>query len=364
MTAMARSEAAGRYEPYLLLATNALILFWLIVTSGAIFPLLTLGDGSELDEAARSKLRLLLLPGLALAPLLFLLRFREVSRLFLRNPPLSIIVVWAAISIVWSIAPDLTGRRVIGLVTSTLIAGFLVVDRDVDRLLRFLSWCFFILLAASVAFIVLLPGLAVMEDGRGLRGAFLHKNSLGETAAVGLIVLFASLRTRAISRSVGLAGMGLALILLFSAGAVSSIVAGTLVLCIQVFFLTDVVPFRQRLIILTFGAAAACVVIGGIVANLDAILGILGRDATLTGRTDIWAYVLHMSAQRPWLGYGYAAFFEAEPIAQYVMDRFDWSIPTAHNGYLETLLSLGWIGLVLLLTFFLTMAFRLASNWR
>lgn len=364
MTVTIRRGTTGWFDPFLLWGVNALILFWLIVTSGAIFPLLALGDGAALDEAARGRLRLLLLPSLALAPLLVVLRFRAISLLLLRNAPLLMLVMWAAMSIIWSIAPDLTGRRAFGLAINTLIACFLVVDRDIDRLLRLFSWCFLISLIVSAAFIVLRPELAAMPDSRGLRGAFLHKNTLGETAAVSMIVFFAALRSGVISRWLGYAGMALALGLLIPAGAASSIVVGLVVLGVQAYFLTDMLPFRQRLVIFAFVLAALFALIGLVIANMDAILAILGRDATLTGRTDIWAYVLHVSADRPWVGYGYASFFEAESIAQYVMDRFQWSIPTAHNGYLETLLGLGWIGLVLLLGFFLNMAYRLASNWQ
>ena len=159
-------------------------------------------------------------------------------------------------------------------------------------------------------------------------------------------------------------GMTLSLILIVPVGAASSIVVSVIVLALLIYFLTDALPFRQRLVIFAFGLAGACAVAGVVFVNLDAILGMLGRDTTLTGRTAVWSYVLQMSAERPLIGYGYAAFFEAEPIARYVMDSFDWAIPTAHNGYLEALLGLGWIGLVLLLVFFVTMAYRLTRYWQ
>ncbi|MEM7042436.1 MAG: O-antigen ligase family protein [Pseudomonadota bacterium] len=361
---MTRDDMIGWFGPLFLLGLNALIMFWLIVTSGAIFPLLALGDGAELDAATRGRLRLLLLPSLALAPLLLIMRLRAIVSLALRNTSLMILVIWAAISIVWSIAPELTGRRAFGLVVNTTIACYLVVDRDVDKLLRMLAWCFLILMIANAAFIVGLPDLAKMPDGRGIRGAFLHKNSVGETAVIGQIVFYAALRSGAVSRPVGLLGMALSLGLLVIAGAASSIVVGAAILGLQLYFLTDVLAFRQRAVIFAFGLAACIVVAGVLFANIEDFLGALGRDTTLTGRTDIWAYVIKVSAQRPWLGYGYAGFFESTQIAQYMQDAYQWSIPTAHNGYLEMVLGLGWIGFALLLTFFLVVTYRLTVNWQ
>ena len=116
-----------------------------------------------------------------------------------------------------------------------------------------------------------------------------------------------------------------------------------------------------------FAGAAALFITGVIIINLDAALGALGRDTTLTGRTDIWPYVLHMSAERPILGYGYAAFWEMEAFARHVLDRFQWSVPTAHNGYLDILLGLGGVGvggLGLTLAFILSMGFRLIARFR
>ena len=39
------------------------------------------------------------------------------------------------------------------------------------------------------------------------------------------------------------------------------------------------------------------------------MLTALGRSATLTGRTRIWQMSLDNIAQRPWLGYGFGAFW-------------------------------------------------------
>lgn len=67
--------------------------------------------------------------------------------------------------------------------------------------------------------------------------------------------------------------------------------------------------------------------------------GLLGRDQTLTGRSNTWAFLTPYAMQRPLLGHGYASFWTDELRAS--LD------PHAHNSYLDMILSVGFIGLML-----------------
>ena len=362
------AAAAGRTSRLWRWYIVGFVIFWLIVTSGAIFPLLVQGTEPDLSDGQRAQLRLLLLPCLAMPPLLVVLRFRGMVSLLLRNPVVVLLVLWIALSVLWSVDADLTARRALSFTANTLIACYLVLHRDLDWMLKVQSWCMLILLLASLAFILLFPALGALADDRGLvrglNGAFVHKNSMGETIVFSLIIFFAAYKKQAVPNVISLGGLLLALLLLVPTGAATSIVVALFVLLIQAWLLTERMPFEHRLTLFAFAVALACLVVGAAVLNIDLVFALLGRDATLTGRTDIWPYVLHMSAQRPVVGYGYASFWEMEAIASYVKDRFQWSIPTAHNGYLDVLLGLGWIGLALLIAFFCTMIFRLITRAR
>ncbi|NEO91215.1 MAG: O-antigen ligase family protein, partial [Moorea sp. SIO3G5] len=79
--------------------------------------------------------------------------------------------------------------------------------------------------------------------------------------------------------------------------------------------------------------------------NADALLGAIGKDATLTGRTELWPFVLDMIEKQPWLGYGYGSFwngFNGE--SAYVWRAVLWPAPNAHNGLLDLWLALGILG--------------------
>lgn len=76
------------------------------------------------------------------------------------------------------------------------------------------------------------------------------------------------------------------------------------------------------------------------------LVSAMGKDPTLTGRTNIWKVVLEQAAN-PFLGAGYETFWTGPRLTAIwagTMDRLN----QAHNGYLEVYLNLGWIGLALL----------------
>ena len=91
-----------------------------------------------------------------------------------------------------------------------------------------------------------------------------------------------------------------------------------------------------------------------ILGNWEILLTAMGKDITLTGRTGLWEAVLDMVQERPWLGYGYSGFWlgtDGEGSA-YVLQLVGWPATYSHNGVLDLLLDVGYIGLfVFLLSF-------------
>ena len=74
---------------------------------------------------------------------------------------------------------------------------------------------------------------------------------------------------------------------------------------------------------------------------------------TLSARTLIWDFVNFEIAKRPLLGWGYRSFWLVGPDSPSIVDGWGWisTMPSAHNGYLDTILDTGHIGLVLFLVF-------------
>jgi O-antigen ligase len=75
------------------------------------------------------------------------------------------------------------------------------------------------------------------------------------------------------------------------------------------------------------------------------IVTLLGRDPSLTGRTDIWQRVLSIEIN-PIVGTGYESFWHGDRVKA-LSEQYHFHINQAHSGYLEIYLSLGYVGLFL-----------------
>jgi len=80
------------------------------------------------------------------------------------------------------------------------------------------------------------------------------------------------------------------------------------------------------------------------------LAGMVGRNANLTGRTDLWKLLLSMHTN-PLLGTGYDSFWLGPRLAFVWQSFVGTGINEAHNGYLEVYLNLGLIGLLLIVAF-------------
>jgi O-antigen ligase len=69
-----------------------------------------------------------------------------------------------------------------------------------------------------------------------------------------------------------------------------------------------------------------------------------GKDATLTGRTDLWQDLFIMGQRHALLGAGYEGFWSASNCLQ-LKENHPWGPHQAHNGYIEIWLNLGLAGL-------------------
>jgi O-antigen ligase len=78
----------------------------------------------------------------------------------------------------------------------------------------------------------------------------------------------------------------------------------------------------------------------------DKAVDLLGRNTTLTDRTTVWQDVLEMD-RSPVFGAGFESFWLG-PRLEAMWARWWWHPIQAHNGYIETYLNLGWVGVTIL----------------
>jgi O-antigen ligase len=102
------------------------------------------------------------------------------------------------------------------------------------------------------------------------------------------------------------------------------------------------------IVLMVFGVATPF--LGG--STVAGLTSTLGRNTTLTGRTEIWADVIPAWEKQPVLGYGFGSFWTDAR-------RKLYRIPSSHNGYLDILLELGEVGLAIYFVWLLSCARKL-----
>ncbi len=317
----------------------------LFLQTGAIFPLLLLGPDGALGDAARGQLRLLNLPAYVIAAALLSRHPRETMLALRRNVPLVLLLLLPVLSVLWSLSPSITMRRVTGLLGSALLAYLLATRFTPRQLLLLVAFVLGPLMISSLLTIAANPGREIQN------GVFINKNVLGWMAAYATVVGFAIAWDRRFEgRRAGLALLGAGLVCLLasqSSTALMSVVAAG-VFAVAHSLLRKARGVARMLVVLVL-LQAALLFLSSLHLVIVPVLEWLRKDATLTGRVPLWAEVDRAIEARPLLGYGYQAFWTpASSGAWQIWAAVGWPAPHAHNGYRETLLGLGAVGTALL----------------
>ena len=254
-----------------------------------------------------------------------------------------LLAVFLLCSAAWSV--NLGASQRAGINYLFFIIGAIGVAENIegDDFMHLLAWVCFLSAVASLVLLAVSPANAFGGAG-DFRGVFSQKNPLGEAMSIGALASLHGLRVSKRNRLFNVSTLFLTILLTLKSGSATSLLA---------IILFGSLGFVIRL--LQKGGTARALAIAGIVILLpvafiaafssDSLLAMLGKDPTLTGRTDIWGYVILDIYQRPLLGWGYQAFWSPDnPAASEISDTLHWWVPQAHSGILEILLSVGFIG--------------------
>ena len=278
---------------------------------------------------------------------LSVLRARTLVRFWAPMVLMLAVVGWAFASKYWSIDPDTTGRRVEALALTTLFGFYLGAAFDDRRFVDLMGISFMILAVGSLALVVAIPrfGIDHAANAGDWRGLWIEKNTLALFMVPGgLVALCAALQSpRRWWLWAGMLALCV-LLLVMSKGK-------TALLCFVIAMGVAAVIWlmRRGLVIgvMTFWATVtAASVIGFILWQAPGLLlTAVGKDPTLTGRTEIWSSVLAQVAKHPLTGFGFAAFWGKDSIpAMIIRAQTHWTVPTAHNGWIDLLVQVGWVG--------------------
>jgi O-antigen ligase len=264
------------------------------------------------------------------------------------NPLVLSLNVLAVLSVLWSEAPGSSVSRNVALAMTTAFAIYFAARFSLSQQLRILLWTVVIVVVASVIIVLVAPqsGLA----GPSWLGVFRQKNSFGHFMALGFLVVLTIPATSQRSRTYKTIALIILMILTFFSDSMSAILLNLIILC-----LFGVYRMLRGSVVALLATLAATLVPLLVVISLlsqvdtDAVLISLGRDPTLTGRTDVWANLEHAIDYRPWLGYGYGGFWNqwGGTYGTFWSPRDRWTPGSGHNSYIDVRVDLGIVGLIL-----------------
>ena len=231
-------------------------------------------------------------------------------------PALVALVTLAATSVLWSVDPGLTMKRLLPLLACTAVAALIGQALSLRSLILFLGALAVLVAASSMIMIAIWPaarGAPPWDDV--WRGVFNHKNGLGAASAILLpFALYAALVSEKAIRGLFAMGALLCLFLLVASASRTAQIIG--VLALGNLFLGLCLrrsPLVWAALTVTFLVTGLSVVSVFFATGLnDQIFEAMGRKPTMSGRIPIWQLTMPFIEARAWLGHGYAAFWDPE----------------------------------------------------
>lgn len=277
------------------------------------------------------------------------------GKIFASNPWLFAFFLYCGVSVIWSDYPFASFKKWtkdLGNVIMILI--ILTESNPVMAIKSVFARYIYFAIPLSALLIMYFPELGSYTthpaDMIAYCGVTTNKNELGTILAISGLFLVWDLIDRRVAgnsktdmavRSVLLAMVVWLLIMAKSATALVCMTIGiTILLCMRVPFVKKQV---RHLGVYSLVVGFLIIFLFSYPPIIEMFVQLVGRDVTFTGRTDIWAGLLQEPVNLL-LGTGFQSFW----IRPGLMEKYDF-INEAHNGYLETYLNGGLVGVCLLM---------------
>jgi exopolysaccharide production protein ExoQ len=268
---------------------------------------------------------------------------------------------YMGMSLFWSDFMGVALRRWIKAIGDLVMVLIVLTEADpLEAVSTLLRRCFYLIIPLSVITIKYYRPIGVVWnylEKESWIGVTTHKNSLGQVAMISgvyfiwniirgrgkrlwvdfllLIMTLWLLRGPDASSSktsivIFFVGLGLLLVLHLMRSNLTLTKRFTVIVIFLVTFSSLMIPFA------TYSSLVS--------STIEAI----GRDKTLTDRSDLWADLFNIASLHPFVGVGYGSFWIGD-LTHNLWEKHTWMPKQGHNGYIDVYLELGWVGLVLLI---------------
>lgn len=298
------------------------------------------------------------------------LRYRQIAPFALRCWPLLLIPGLTCLSMFWSPVPSQALRFGLMMLLTLSIALYIGLRLTPRQILQSAF------AACAVSVFVALPEMSSLDDEIGL---YSQKNVFAIRMLLAMIMATGVALDRGqpvLLRFVAAPFVPLTFFMIIQAESATALLlaaASTLILVTVWIFWTNLGRIRhlRSLVAIVFAGLGLTGIL--LFMNLpnnsivQDVLFALGKDATLTGRTELWDAAERISAERPWLGVGAEGFWqpwvgEAESILDWAYKR-SGSKFSFHSTYYEVLVHLGLVGLAFMIIQVSWIAINATLGW-
>jgi O-antigen ligase len=331
--------SCGRLGPTIA-ALSAML--WLIYSINGFRPPttpITLTDGN-----AGAAIRQVLFLGMATSAMGLLFFTRALGPTLVRHRGFVLLALGMSLSLLYSADAALTARRVAifacGLTTAIGLVSLparpmRMMQRTVTLVAGLGAWM-------SLAWWVALPPEFTINPERpGLSGISNHPNTLAPLLALGFVIGLGWRPEHGgfrLARLVALLGCLIALPMTQSMSSCMLLIVAT-----AAYLILRSATYWRTLILLVAAVVLGTLLTIGLSTLLVGALDAVGRDASFSGRDELWATLLSEGLKKPMFGHGWGSFWYEGRGRELVGT---WNPRQAHNAYLDIFLDLGLVGLI------------------
>ena len=308
------------------------------------------GDGFSYDSINYAPVQLLRFANYGLTLFFIACRYKRTIYVLLSNPLFLAANIFISGSFFWSAAPSSSMAAGFSIFFNMLFSVYLAGRYTLKQQLRILSYVMVAIAFLSILFVFFLPQYGVMgppvHPGKW-RGVFTHKNGAGKMMVLAcgtMFVMFNEVKNKHLKWMYAF-GLFFALMLIDNTQSGGALVNTFFIILIISILQVFKAESRKLALAIIFLITSGVFIGLAYVPLMTFGLGLIGKDPTLTGRTDIWEFVGDMISNRPILGYGLAGFWHGTGgESLYVIERAGWRVPDSHHGFLDLTLQIGYLG--------------------
>lgn len=326
----------------------AIILSTVLFLAEAHSPALVIDGDSDgfVAQSQGSVLRQFCYVSIALIGIIYLFRAKSCSFTWRRPVALAwaLLVGWCMLSTLWAQEPVTSAKRILAYLFMVTGAAGMSVSWSRKHVLQFISLSGAAHLTAGIVAELATGYFTPWISGYRFAGT----QSWNVQGFCCLLMVLASVaaadsdpRHKFIFRTLAIYGLTF-LMLTRSRSSLMGIAVGYLIY----FLLTRSLVTKVR-----FGLAASTSVlilyISGLLTSMFDFFSRSGEGVEdLTGRQPLWELLATFVKLRPMTGYGYQSFWTAKNV-DYFAGELHWPVSSAHNSYLDNIITLGFVGLIL-----------------